>query len=358
MAYDVVGIYGFDAGMHNNAGGYADHFYTGWGYRSESAAYTGPYGFADAGETSNSWRILFPQAYSDVVIGYRAYMRSNFGNAAIYKFRFLDSSGGQMAAWWVDDLMWTADDETRIYDSTGTYSGFAHDVWGASRRDKWIFIEHYFSARLNTWQIRVDEEHVWTWDKDYNNLGTDILYFDHGNDALGELWIDDVYALGSNDQQPPFWGDTKVYSIPATANGQYSEWWGGDGDQVDNYLNVDQATPDMNAEHNFTPHPNAKDTYVFEDMPALGLGHRVRAVQCDLWGNYTGGPDFTADAQALVYDPGATPVPVPSPTTYTFNDNIDVGGYAMAANPATGLEWTEDDVNDSEFGFEYLGENP
>lgn len=159
--------------------------------------------------------------------------------------------------------------------------------------------------------------------------------------------IDDVYVLNGVDSgvagapNNDFLGDCRVEARLPSGNGNSSQMVGSDGNSVDNYLLVDEATPNSDTDYVESGTVGNKDTYTFQDLtPTSGTVYGVTAMPyarktdagvrtiksiARLSGVETDGPEKTLA------------------TTYQYLDDI------RESKPGGG-QWTIADFNSAEFG--------
>ena len=110
------------------------------------------------------------------------------------------------------------------------------------------------------------------------------LYLGGFNGGLGSRHYDDVYLLDDVDSgvvgapNNDFWGDTRVECEFADGNGNSSQLVGSDADSTDNYLLVDEATPDSDTTYVEGGTPD-KDTYAYSNLtPSAGTVHGMQII--------------------------------------------------------------------------------
>lgn len=107
---------------------------------------------------------------------------------------------------------------------------------------------------------------------DTRNAGTaaaTILRFWHP--VTNSDWTDLYY------NQAAYWGDIRVEMLKPNGNGNSSQWVGSDGNSTDNYLLVDDQTPNDDTDYVTDGTATHKDTYLMEDL--VSTGGTVQAVQ-------------------------------------------------------------------------------
>ena len=78
-----------------------------------------------------------------------------------------------------------------------------------------------------------------------------------------DLWICDVAGSVNND----FLGDCTVQALLPNGNGNSSQLVGSDSNSTDNYLLVDESTPNSDTDYVESSTPGDKDTYAFGNLP-------------------------------------------------------------------------------------------
>ena len=216
--------------------------------------------------------------------------------------------------------------------------------------NRWHYIEA--KARLHGsegfCEVRVDEATVLRLENvntKYHAAATVIngIALSGGCSSSEYVYVDDLYILDdagtiNND----FLGNIRVESLTPTADGALNAWTPSAGS--DHWPLIDEVPPDM-ADYVATDTPGAIDTYHLTDLITSSVGihgvqHLFYAREADAAGRILrpvvrqGGANHFGDGQALT-------------TTEAYARAIS------ETNPATGLAWTEDDVNaHAEFGME------
>jgi hypothetical protein len=154
--------------------------------------------------------------------------------------------------------------------------------------------------------------------------------------------LDDVYICDSTGEEfNNFLGEVQVETLVPNGSGTYSQLVGTDGNSVDNYLLVDEATP-SETDHVASETVGAKDTYVFSDVTLPG---QILAVQ-----------PTAAISKSYAGDAAARLVTKLGPTETVSEDFIASNMKNRASAPQTrdpnGAPWTAATVNAAEFGVE------
>lgn len=176
-----------------------------------------------------------------------------------------------------------------------------------------------------------------------------------GTGVINTVWIgpgasgggchyDDFYVLDTTGGSPndTFLGDVTVETLYPNANGNSSQFDGSDGNQVDNYLLVDEATPNDDTDYVESPDFGDKDTYGYSDLATTsGTIYAVQPV-----------PRFRKTAAGSV---SAVSVARLSATEVDSSAKIVLDNYIYSPDirptkPGGGV-WTIADVNNTEFGL-------
>lgn len=214
----------------------------------------------------------------------------------------------------------------------------------------WYFIELKvtLSDTVGTIDVRVNGASTLSLTgQDTKNLGTKTV-FDTvllGNTSTGAptMYYDDVYVVnGAGTVNNNFLGDLRVRSLAPSGNGTSSQLLGSDGNSIDNYLLVDDPTPDT-ADYVGSATLDQKDTYAFTDLP--DTSGQVLGVQVNALATKT---DTGARNLALVTRSGVTDYDSPD-AALTNGSNLFVQ-HLRELDPATAAAWTRAAVNAAEFG--------
>ena len=182
--------------------------------------------------------------------------------------------------------------------------------------------------------------------QDTKNAGTatvfDTVDFDP---SAGDFNYDDVYvANGAGTVNNDLLGDMRVYAVLPTGNGTHSQMTGSDGNSTDNYLLVDEATPNDATDWVEGDAAGTKDTYLFADLPtATGVvrGVEVRA--------HAAKSDVGDKTVAVVHKQGAVET---VGTAQVLSTTYDTYPQLWETDPSDSIAWTVAKVNSSEFGVQ------
>lgn len=162
----------------------------------------------------------------------------------------------------------------------------------------------------------------------------------------GAGYFCDLYVVSTDGTNPQgIQGDTRVYALRPTGNGNYSQLVGQDADSIDNYLNVDEAAvADPDADYNGSPTTGDKDTYVFGDLP-VATGSIV-GVTPVLWASKS--EAGTKAIRAVMRRNSVDAVGADHTLTTGWGAYDDF----LSADPTDASAWTHAKVNAMEFGAE------
>lgn len=212
---------------------------------------------------------------------------------------------------------------------------------------QWRSINVYFKVHDSTGRavVKVDGTTHIDFTGDTKNGGTnatiDALRMSlpsGANNAIADL----VLCDGSGSLNNTYPGDIAVIRRLPNANGAYSQFTGSDGNNVDNWQQVDDA-PSNTSDFNYAASSGLKDSYGVEDLPLTTISVLgVRAVaKCAKSGAGSAGMSvFVREGATDTYGPD-----VPLSTSFSWQgDNI------RETAPSTGVAWTVSDVNAMEIG--------
>lgn len=156
----------------------------------------------------------------------------------------------------------------------------------------------------------------------------------------------DIYILNdTGTTNNDFLGDVAVATLRPNGNGNSTMLTGSDGNQVDNYLLVDE-TPFSATDYTQSDTAGDKDTYTLQNLPATAS--TVYAVQVHV--NMQKDDAGAAQARSILRS-GSTDYPGTTQTLSTTPLNF-VDLYNQ--DPATSNEWTTTDVDALEAGMEVV----
>lgn len=216
----------------------------------------------------------------------------------------------------------------------------------------WCYIELKAVLHDTTGSIdlRVNGISRATFAGDTKNGGTEAVFstvrFGPGSLGTPDWLYDDLYLCnGSGAVNSAFLGDVTVETILPNGNGASSQLVGSDGNSTDNYLLVDEATPNT-SDYTGSPTVGQKDTYAFTNLTGASAVVGVVAHA------YVTKSDSGTKQGRILARPTSTdfagPDFAPSTTVYSAANTTTVWDQ----NPQTTAAWTATEVNGSEFGIE------
>lgn len=182
-----------------------------------------------------------------------------------------------------------------------------------------------------------------------NNYANQISFFNQtgqgtgGFSAGGAIDIDDLYVVdGTGSANNDFLGDRRVDCYFPNGNGNSSQLSGSDGNSTDNYLLVDEATPNDDTDYVHSSTSGQKDTYSFPNMSHTPSA--INGIQINMYAKRddaglrsicsvtrSGGADTDGSARALS-------------SGYLLLSQIS------EADPDTTAAWTQSGFDAAEFG--------
>lgn len=156
-------------------------------------------------------------------------------------------------------------------------------------------------------------------------------------------YFDDLYVCDtSGSTNNTYLGDVRIESLFPNGNGNYSQFTGSDGNSVDNYLLVDETTPNEDTDYVEDSNVNDIDTYAYTDVtPTTGSVYGVQILP-----------------RARKTDAGSRSIRTVARLSGT--DAVDSSDIALSTSyvylpviretKPGGGSWTLTDVNNSEFG--------
>lgn len=168
---------------------------------------------------------------------------------------------------------------------------------------------------------------------------------DWGSESGPESHFDDFYICDtSGATNNNFLGDVRVECLFPNGNGNYSQFTGSDGNSTDNYLLVDETSPNGDTDYVADATVSDKDTYTFTDpTPTSGS---VYGVQITHYSRKTSAGTRSSRSLARLSgtdaDNGSDQALA---TSYTYFSDI------RETKPGGG-SWSLSDVANAEFGVE------
>ena len=157
-------------------------------------------------------------------------------------------------------------------------------------------------------------------------------------------YFDDFYVLNSTGSvNNTFLGDVRIHSLSPNGNGASSTLTGSDGNQVNNFQQVDELPYDT-ADYNGSPNTGDRDTYTMTDLPAgassvLAVQNNIIAAKSDA---------TLASAKSVLRTGGTNYYGTTQALASSYVDYYQI----YETNPNTTIAWTISDVNGLESGME------
>ena len=160
---------------------------------------------------------------------------------------------------------------------------------------------------------------------------------------VNSVTVDDLYILDTTGGAPTndFLGDVRVEATFPSGNGNSSQLVGQDADSTDNYLNVDETTPDGDTTYNESSTVNDKDTYAFGDLTSTT--GTVYGVQICPYARKTDAGVRSIKSVARLSGTETDSADKTLNSTYAYLTDI------RETKPGGGA-WSITDVNNAEFG--------
>jgi hypothetical protein len=242
----------------------------------------------------------------------------------------------------------------RITRSGSTEIGIS--AGGLVSTDTWYYIE--FKVKIGnspdgTIEVHLDGATIIN-ESSIDTLGSGVgeaqgISF-NGNGLTNDTWIDDVYVLNIDGPAPfnDFLGDSRIDALLPDGDG-FASQFDVATPSANHFENVDETAPDGDTSYNETNTPNDRDLFDFEAMPVVVGGATVWAVQMSGFLNKqdAGPASFELISRPLSTHRTASFVQFPS-TDYKYFHEI------LELNPETAAQWTESEIDASEFGIEAL----
>jgi hypothetical protein len=285
------------------------------------------------------WRALPAEEHATFIVG----AAFNWGGQNTRIFNFQSDAGATVHT----TLRILPSGQVQVQRGDGTVlatSSFAQPM----TPNTWHYVE--FKATLHdttgSVYVRVDEVQVIAaTGLDTKNGGTKTVY-DHVfvNTDQACYWTDVYVCNGAGTVNSDFLGDIIVETLLPSGNGNSSVLVGSDGNSVNNYALVNEATPDSTT-YVGSATTGDKDTYVFAD-----LAHTSGAILGVVVSSYAAKSDAGARTGREVVRSAGTDYP--SATDQALSTTYAAYKEVHEVNPATAAAWNIAAVNAAEFGFE------
>jgi hypothetical protein len=214
----------------------------------------------------------------------------------------------------------------------------------------WYFVEFKieFDAANGYAEIRVNGETLATYSgsTNTNHSGIDSVFA--GGNGSPDALIDDFYVLdGSGTTNNDFLGDIQVHYMLPTADGAVTQLHGSDGDQIDNYDNINQAIPSTN-EYNGSTSIGDLDLYALTNTLSTSVSWDIHGVQVtSKVGKSAGGDAF---GRLLTVEGGST---LHSSIAGLSTDYIQQ--FMPLDNTPSSSPWNMTNLGNLEIGFQVTG---
>lgn len=274
-------------------------------------------------------------ASQTIIVGF-AHMTSSFAN---YHFMALYSDSGSTSQ---VSLRFSTIGQIQLYRG-GTLVATSTRTLSLNQ---WNFIElkTHVDDVSGTMEVRVDGVSWVTFSGDTRNAGTspaiDVIGF--GTYAGVNQYIDDLYICNTTGTvNNDFLGDVRIETIKPNANGSSSMFTGSDGNKIDNYLLVNEATPSA-ADYVASSVAGDKDLYAFGDLS--NPGSVVKGVQIN---SFAAKSDTGLRSITNLVKSGATEA---TGSTTALSTSYNTTSDIKELDPATNAAWTVSGINGAEFG--------
>lgn len=220
--------------------------------------------------------------------------------------------------------------------------------------DTWFYFEARvkISATVGEVEVRINGStiiNVTGTDVRNNSDTVDTLQITGGGNTAGIYQrIDDLYICDdAGSTCNTFLGDVRIDAYLPAANGNSSGFVGSDADSTDNYLLVDETSPDSDTTYVQSNTASAKDTYAFTEMSHTPQS--IIATQLCAMGKKT---DAGTRPIHLVTRSGSTDYD--TATALNFGTDYQVKRKVDEIDPATAAAWTKSNLNNAEFGIKVV----
>lgn len=222
--------------------------------------------------------------------------------------------------------------------------------------DTWYYVEMKatLSDTVGTAEVRVNGV-VWIalTNVDTKNGGTKTVFDSYslrgvGGNAGGRIYaFDDYYVCnGAGAVNNDFLGEIAIETLLPNGNGSQSDFSGTDGNSVDNYLLVDETTPNI-TDYVGSSVSGARDLYTFADLTRTG--GTVKGVQVS---GYVGKSDSLAVSYKLPVARSGTVNSGPTKAIAGAAGAFEAGLRIAETDPVSGAAFTIANVNSIEAGVE------
>jgi hypothetical protein len=206
----------------------------------------------------------------------------------------------------------------------------------------WHFIEFKFLVHDSAgyFEVKIDEDTVISNSGvDTQNQGaSDVIVMGMGAQQAANWYLTDVYiADDTGPDNNDFLGDCRVDTVRPTGAGALSQWT--PSGEATNWECVNDTTPNDDTDYVTTSVSGEKDTYTFDNLASVNA--QVFGVQMTGYGRRIRKLQMLPRIEGVEYGSGELLL-YPD---YNFHHTI------FELNPATGLEWEQEEINSGEFGY-------
>lgn len=181
------------------------------------------------------------------------------------------------------------------------------------------------------------------------NATADSVYFGTSNNLASSTsvaFFNDLYICdGTGSKNNDFLGDVRVEALFPNGNGATSDFLGSDADKTNNYLLVNDATPDGDSTYVGSSTPTERDQYTFDNLGSTPATDGIHGVVSQLCATKTDAGARTGKNTVRIastnYDGSAFN---PSNGSYQYHPEI------WELDPNTAGNWAEAAINSAQFG--------
>jgi len=214
----------------------------------------------------------------------------------------------------------------------------------------WYYVEFYAviadSISLGNCQLYINGVQEINLAATTDTKNTSNAYADRVNISGAGFWgfdLDDiVISQEATTTTPTFLGDLKIITLYPDGQGNYSDFTGSDGNQVNNYQLVDEALVD-DADYVTGDTANFRDSYTFGNLSQTPSS--IAAVQLTTCIRKDDAGARVGRSFVRISSTNYESSDITLSTSFVFDSNI------MVTNPATAAAWTASDVNGIEAGI-------
>lgn len=176
------------------------------------------------------------------------------------------------------------DASLQLYRGDSTYLGGTTAGYVVAGSTYYIEIKFTIHDTTGILELRINNNVIFSLtNQDTRNGGNASVNGFSWGTGLGSgddrYYIDDVYLCDNTGGTPydTFLGDSRVQVLMPSGNGNSSQLLGNDGNSTDNYLLVDETTPNSDTDYVESAVVGQKDTYAYGNLtPTSGTVHAVQ----------------------------------------------------------------------------------